>query len=136
MDLSGDPTVLGLMDSAGFVGQHLILGNAKVAVQQIIMHEEINKRRDEMADIADGMETLYLQKLLSSCLDLINVVFPASQTLFIEPSLLKGMLKIGPSDYSGFLDKENALNLFKSYIDECAQGTYITDTKEYFSCNG
>ena len=98
------------------------------------MHEVINKRRDEMSDIADAMETLSLQKLLSSCPDLINVVFPASQTLFIEPSLLKGMLKVDRSDYSGFLDKENALKWLKCYIDECAQG--IINTKNYFSCNG
>ena len=65
MNLSGDPTVLGLLDSAGFVGQQLSLGNAQVAVQQIIMHEVLNKRWDEMADIASGMETLFLQKLLS-----------------------------------------------------------------------
>ena len=51
MELSGDPTVLGLLDSAGFVEQQLSLGNAQVAVQQIIMHEVINKQRDEMADI-------------------------------------------------------------------------------------
>ena len=131
MNLSGDPTVLGLLDSAGFVGQHLSLGNAQVAVQPIIMHEVINKRRDEMADIASGMETLSLQKLLSSCPDLINVVFPASQTLFIEPSLLKGILKVDPGDYSGFLDKESALKWFKSYIDECAQG--IINTKKYLA---
>lgn len=43
MELSGDPTVLGLLDSAGFVGQQLSLRNAQVAVQQIIMHEVINK---------------------------------------------------------------------------------------------
>ena len=130
MELSGDPTELGLLDSAGFVGQQLSLRNAQVAVQQIIMHEVINKRRDEMADIASGMETLSLQKLLSSCPDLIHVVFPASQTLFIDPSLLKALLKIDPNVYSGFLERENALKWFKSYIDECAQG--ILNSTKYF----
>ena len=108
MELSGDPTVLGLLDSAGYVGQQLSLGNAQIAVQQIIMHEVINKRQDEMADIASGMETLSMHKLLSSCSDLIHVVFPAAQTLFIDPSLLKGLLKIDPIDYSGVLDRKKS----------------------------
>jgi hypothetical protein len=90
------------------------------------------KRWDEIADIDSGMVSL--QKLLSSCPDLISVVFPASQTLFIDPSLLIGMLKIEPSNYSGFLCKENALKWFKSYIDDCAHG--IINATKYFSCSG
>ena len=43
MELSGDPTVLAPLDSAGFVGQQLSLGNAQVAVQQITIHEVTNK---------------------------------------------------------------------------------------------
>ncbi|CAB3980776.1 Hypothetical predicted protein [Paramuricea clavata] len=79
VELCENPTVLGLLDSAGFVGQQLSLENAHVAVQQIIMHEVLNKRSGEMADIASGMETLSLQKLLSACPDLVNVVFPLSK---------------------------------------------------------
>lgn len=122
MELCENPTVLGLLDSAGFVGQQLSLENAHVAVQQIIMQEVLNKRRGEMADIASGMETLSLQKLLSACPDLVNVVFPLSKALAIDPSLLKGLLKTDPSHYLGIPDNENALQWLKMYIDECAQG--------------
>ena len=122
MELYENPTVLTLLDSAGFVGQQLCGKNAHVAVQQIMMHEVLRKRASEMADIAKGMDTLSLQKLLSACPDLVSVVFPTSKALAIDPSILKGMLKIEPIHYEGIPENENAFKWLSTYIDECAKG--------------
>ena len=86
------------------------------------MQEVLNKRRSEMVDIISGMETLSLQKLLSTCPMLIDVVFPTSSVLCIDPSTLKRMLKVDPSQYLGVAEHENAINWLKMYIDECAKG--------------
>ena len=58
MELYENPTVLTLLDTAGFVGLQLSCRNAHVAVQQVMMHEVLRKRASEMADIASGMDTL------------------------------------------------------------------------------
>ncbi len=128
MKLCENPTVLGLLDSAGFVGQQLNCRNAHVAVQQIMMHEVLHKRASEMA-------TLSLRKLLSACPDLISVVFPTSNALAIDPSLLKGMLKMEPSDYEGHPENENAFKWLFMYIDQCANGNDMAILLEIFHYN-
>ena len=122
MELSEDPTVLNLLDSAGFVGQQLSSKNAHVAVQQIMMHEVLRKRTNEMADIASGMDSLSLQKLLSACPDLLSVVFPTCKDSAIEPSLLKGMLRIDPSFFQSIPESETVFKWLSMYIDQCAKG--------------
>ena len=118
-ELFENPTVQTLLDSAGFVGQPLTLTNAHVAVQQMMMHEVLNKRRCEMVDISNGMATLSLQKLLSACPDLVEVVFP--KALPLDPSLLKGLLRVDPN-HLGIPENENALTWLKMYIDDFSQG--------------
>ena len=135
MKLCENPTVPGLLDSAGFVGQQLNCRNAHVAVQQIMMHEVLHKRASEMADIASGMDTLSLRKLLSACPDLVSVVFPTSNALAIDPSLLKGMLKMEPSDYEGHPENENAFKWLSVYIDQCANSNDMAILLEIFHYN-
>ena len=55
--------------SAGFVGQKLCKGNAKnIAVQQIIMQEVVNKRKNEIMDIISGMEMLFCKNCFALAL--------------------------------------------------------------------
>lgn len=122
VELNEDPTVIGLLDSAGFVGQRLCPENAHVAAQQIMMHKVINTRRCEMADISSGMETLSLLKLLSICPDVVTIVFPTSKSCAIDPALLQSMVTVDPGSYRGISQNENALKWLNMYIDECAEG--------------
>ena len=122
VELSEDPTVLSLLDSAGFVGQQLSCRNAHVVVQQIMMHEVLCKRASEMADIASGMDTLSLQKLLFACPGLLSVVFPTCKDSAIEPSLLKGMLRIDPSFFESIPESETVFKWLSIYIDQCVKG--------------
>ena len=86
------------------------------------MQEVLNKRKNEMIDIISRMEMSSLPKLLSTCPMLIDVVFPSSSSLYIDPSVLKGMLRVEASHCLGIPERENALDWLKIYIDECAQG--------------
>ena len=122
VELNENATVLTLLDSAGFVGQQLNNGNAHVAVQQILMHQVLHKRRCEMDEISRGMEELSLPKLLHVCPDLVSVVFPTSASQAIDPSLLKSMLRVDPNHYIGNAECEAALKWLKIYIDECGEG--------------
>lgn len=130
VELNEDPTVIGMLDSAGFVGQRLSQENSHVAVQQIMMHEVLNKRRCEMADISSGMETLSLLKLLSMCPDVVSIVFRTSTSCAIDPSLLRSMMTADSSNYIGISENENALRWLNMYIDECAKGN---NQKDFYS---
>ena len=57
---------------------------------------------------------------------LIDVVFPLSSSLYIDPSILKGMLRVEASHYLGIPEHENALNWLTIDMDECAQGKALS----------
>ena len=116
------PTLSVMLDSAGFVREVLGPKNAHMAAQKIMIHEVLNKRRCEMADISNGMESLSLMKLLSMCPHVTSIVFPTTASCSIDPVLLKHLMKTDPTNLAGIPENENAFKWLNMYIDECADG--------------
>lgn len=86
-----------------------------------------------MADIASGIDTLSLQKLLSACPDLRIIC----HILYIQSFgnwsiILKGMLKSEPELYKSIPENENAFKWLLMYIDQCAKGNNMVVHKKYF----
>ena len=65
-ELSNNPLVTVLLDNAGFTGVELSLGNKEIAVNQIMVHEVLLKRKQEVEDKRRGMEALSLVSFLKS----------------------------------------------------------------------
>ena len=54
-ELSNNPLVTVLLDNAGFTGVELSLGNKEIAVNHIMVHKVLLKRKQEVEDIRRGM---------------------------------------------------------------------------------
>ena len=116
--LSNNPLVTVLLDNAGFTGVELSLGNKEIAVNHIMVHEVLLKRKQEVEDIRRGMETLSLVSFLKSCPSLSKQVFPSAAEFTIKPEMVSSQITLMEGETLNSNKNRNAFHWLHQYIEE------------------
>ena len=102
-------------------GVELSLGSEEIAVNQIMVHEVLLKRKREVEDIRRGMETLSLVSFLKSCPSLCKQVFPSAAEFIIKPEMVSSQITLMEGETLNSNNNRNAFHWLHQYTDEIVQ---------------
>ena len=125
-ELSINPLVPVLLDNAGFTGIVLSLDNKEIAVNQIMVHEVLLKRKREVEDIRRGMESLSPFSFLTSYPSLCKQVFPSAAEFIIKPGMITSQITLMEGQMLDSTKNRNAFHWLHQYIEELDQRSKMT----------
>ena len=133
-ELSNNPLVTILLDNAGFMGVELSLGNKEIAVNHIMVHMVLLKRKRQVEDIHErrGMETLLLVSSLKSCPSLCKQVSPSAAEFIIKPEMVSSQITLMEGKTNSNKNR-NASHWLHQYIEELGQRSKTTSNIINFS---
>ena len=82
-----------ILYQAGFGNQTLTISNKDEAIQCILFHQVIKSRRDQIADLVHGLDTMNILELIRMNNACLSVVFPLTSEVAISESDFIGRLE-------------------------------------------
>ena len=133
-ELRNNPLVTVLLDNAGFTGVELSSGNKEIAVNQIMVHEVLLKRKREVKDIR-GIETMSLASFLKYCPSLCKQVFPSAAEFIIKPEIISSQITLMEGETLNSNKNRNAFLWLHQYIEKLGQSSNTIGNVINFRCS-
>ena len=112
--------LLDILDQAGV--QKLDAKNKEKAVQQIMLHQVLLKRKYEVDDIIKGLNTLSLAQLLKRHPCVSQLVFPTLSDVIVPRALVLDMLTLDSEEpFPLEPNKQRAYGYLQHYVKDCEE---------------
>lgn len=119
--LAAEEDVSLILYQAGFGNRTLTISNKGEAIQCILFHQVIKSRRDQIADLVHGLDTMSILELIRMNDACLSVVFPLTSEVAISESEFIGRLEYAQGLQA---NEKDVITWFEQYIKSLSVGRW------------
>ncbi|XP_077999965.1 G2/M phase-specific E3 ubiquitin-protein ligase-like [Glandiceps talaboti] len=124
MDSNGDhlkklgqtPEIITMLADAGFVNRLVNDKSKHYCIQQLLLHNIIKRRQEELDQFRTGFNSLSLAEVLGRSNDIVRIVFPKQADTVVSLCELSPLIHFDDLDTT---DKGKTAEFFTTYLQEC-----------------